>query len=168
MGGKPEGWEMTTDNWASMAFASVQRRGFHASVPVNCRDARLAAQFVRLVEEYLEWGAEFVNAESEMADVCIVAANMAALCEVDVAGDLHAHSPHFVSEAIEQVARAMRSQSPDALHALRLALQSLVRACGTWASQHCHGSQSLQREILRKLQSDEARGHLHLGKGATP
>ena len=150
---------MTSDNWASLAFASVQRRGFHASVPVNCKDALLAAQFVRLVEEYLEWGAEFVNAESEMADVCIVAANMAVLCKFDVAADLHLHSPHHVSECVERVARAMRSQKPDAVSALH----GLVQACGTWASQHCNGSHSLQREILRKLQSDEARGHLHLG-----
>ena len=128
-----------TENWASLAFASVQRRGFHANVPLHCKDALLAAQFVRLVEEYLEWGAEFVNAESEMADVCTV------------------------TDGIEQVTRAMRSQKPDALHALRLALHGLVQACGTWASQHCNGSHSLQREILRKLQSDEARGHLHLG-----
>ena len=150
-------------NWASLAFASVQRRGFHANVPLHCKDALLAAQFVRLVEEYLEWGAEFVNAESEMADVCIVAANMAVLCEVDVASDLHLYSPHHVSECVERVARAMRSQKPDAVAALQLALQELVRSCGTWASQHCNGSHSLQRQILRKLQSDEARGHLHLG-----
>jgi len=157
---------MTSDNWASLAFASVQRRGFHASVPVNCKDTLLAAQFVRLVEEYLEWGAEFVNAESEMADVCIVAANMAVLCEIDVADDLHVRSQRSVAEGIEQVTRAMRSQKPDALHALRFALHDLVQCCGTWASQHCNGSLSLQREILRKLQSDEARGHLHLGSGA--
>jgi len=158
---------MTSGNWASLAFASVQRRGFHANVPLHCKDALLAAQFVRLVEEYLEGGAGFVNAESEMADVCIVAANMAVLCKVDVASDLHLHSPHHVSECVERVARAMRSQKPDAMLALEIALHGLVRACGTWASQHCHGSQSLQREILRKLQSDEERGYLHLGKGAT-
>ena len=128
---------MTSENWASLAFASVQRRGFHASVPANCKDAFLAAQYVRLVEEYLEWGAEFVNVESEMADICIVAANMAVLCEIDVADDLHAHSHCTVTDGIEQVTRAMRSQKPDALHALRLALHGLVQACGTWASQNC-------------------------------
>jgi hypothetical protein len=154
-------------NWATESFRSVYRRGFHdiGSLPVNSKDSYLATQFVRLVEEYFEWQrSQGDEALQELADICIVAANMAALVGVDVADDLHASTSQVsVQTAMEGVARAMRSVRNDAGVQIQDALRTLVQSCGQEARFAIRMDCDFAGVILAKLDADEQRGRLHGG-----
>lgn len=157
------------DTWAARSFASVTDRGFHDddAIPALCKDERLATQFVRLSEEVIEWGLSLRAEESlrELADVCIVAANMGWLLGIDLSKALHGELPCMqleITDALGMVARAMRSQDAHSAPIIP-ALVTLITACGKNARAYHGGSQVLQDAILRKLQADEKRGRLHRG-----
>lgn len=159
---------MGQNSWGAKAFLSVYARGFHDddAIPMQCKDLRLSTQFVRLVEEVLEWAGSTSNRMEEAADVCIVAANMAALIDHDVSRDLANANSYTVAEALEGVARAMRGLGDPlvAENALRIALSHVVASMGTWATYNAPaGREALRLAILLKLQGDEKRGRLHAG-----
>lgn len=157
-------------DWASRAFVSVYNRGFHVAdnVPDFCRSQRMMAQFVRLVEEVMEWAGAIERKEglSEAADICIVAANMGAIIDCNVADAMNYATGKNVSQALDGVARALRSRGDSMIaeHALGNALRDLVAAVAQWARLYAQASPAeLVATVEAKLRNDEQRGVLHQG-----
>lgn len=175
---------LQNDDWSARAFLSVRARGFHsAPPPVISTDRPLAAQALRIAEEYAEYmhakaiadaqaaegegviaSALRTAAVQELADILIVCAQIGWHCGGTVRGYgvMHeAYTPAALHDAMQNLLRCIRKGGDlQILHGAR----RLSNACSA-EGLHVWGctAQDLTAVILEKLRADDLRGHLHEG-----